>query len=270
MIKIERIEFKNLCNKVIENNKKLSQNSIRNRKSRFNILIDDLCKEKDLNSISKDDMERALRKIKYKSDLSACVNAIRFLKKNNIKFVFPDDDILDEIIKNKKKNRRKSTKERVLKDIDKKINRVRDEEYRIAYKLMRESGLRVHEVAALQKSDFKFDGDSINISLRKAKRNKLISLSIESKYLREKLRCLIDKSDQENIFPSERLLQSKARKIGIQCHDLRRGFARENFEKLKKERGYSEALEATRERLRHGKVGTTKIYINSKIRVESD
>lgn len=269
-MKIDRIEFKKNCNKVLEGNKRLSQNSIRNRKSRFNILIDDLCKDKDLNSISKDDIEKGLRKIKYKSDLSACVNAIRFLKKNNIKFDFPNDDILDEIIKNKKKNRRKPTKERLLKDIDNKINRVRNEEYRIAYKLMRECGLRVHEVAALQKDDLKIDNDVINISLRKAKRNKLTSLSIENKYLREKLSGLISKSEKENLFPSEKLLQSKAKEIGIQCHDLRRGFARENFEKLKKERGYSEALEDTKEKLRHGKVGTTKIYINSKIKVESD
>ena len=267
MIKIEILEFKNLCNNLLENNKSLSENSIRNRKSRFNILINDLCKEKSFNSISSLDIERALKKIKYKSDLSACINAIRFLKKNNINFDFPSDDILNKIIANKKKTKRKSKNERSLKDIDNKINKIRNEEFRIAYKLMRESGLRVHEVSALQKNDFEFYDDTINISLRKAKGNKLTSLTIQNKYLSKKLKSLISINKKDNLFPSTRLLQNKATEIGIQCHDLRRGFAKEIFEKQKKEKGYHEALEFTKEKLRHGKIGTTKIYVYSKIKV---
>ncbi|MDM0613094.1 MobM family relaxase TcpM, partial [Clostridium perfringens] len=70
------------------------------------------------------------------------------------------------IIKNKKKNNRKPTTEKNLIDIERKVNRVRKKNYRLAYKLMLESGLRVHEVAALKKDDFSFDKNLITINLR--------------------------------------------------------------------------------------------------------
>lgn len=261
-------EFKIYCNEILEKEKSLSKNSIRNRKSRFNILLDDLViKNKlDIENIKPDDIEKCLKKIKQKSDLSACINAIRYLKKNDVDFNFPSEEKLREIIKNKKKNNRKPVKEKYLKDIENKVNRVRKKDYRLAYKLMLESGLRVHEVSALEKEDFEIEKNKIKINLREAKGNKLCLVELENKYLAKNINELIlQKENEKKIFPSDINLKKQAVKTGIQCHDLRRCYAKNLFYELRKKYNYDEALEMTKEKLRHSKTDTTKIYLRSKI-----
>lgn len=262
-------DFKNKCDLILESEKALSKNTIRNRKSRFKILIDDLVFKQNLNieDIKSKDIENTLKKIKLKSDLSACVNAIRYLKDNNINFDFPSEEKLKEIIKNKKKNNRKPTEERAFKDIENKVNRVRKKDYRLAYKLMLETGLRVHEVSALEKEDFEIEKNKIKINLREAKGNKLCSLNLENKYLAKNISELISEKENKKVFPSDINLKIQAKKTGIQCHDLRRCYAKKTFKDLKKENEYDEALELTKEKLRHSKSETTKIYLRSKIKV---
>ncbi|MDM0999022.1 MobM family relaxase TcpM, partial [Clostridium perfringens] len=150
-----------------------------------------------------------------------------------------------------------------------KVNRVRKKNYRLAYKLMLESGLRVHEVAALKKDDFSFDKNLITINLREAKGNKLCSIELENKYLSKNISEFIEtKSEDERVFPHMRYLQEQATKIGIKCHDLRRGFAKRTYkEELENDSPRSEALDKTRIKLRHTRSDTTKIYLNSKIKV---
>ncbi|MBU5889662.1 site-specific integrase, partial [Vibrio cholerae O1] len=77
-------------------------------------------------------------------------------------------------------------------DIERKVNRVRKKNYRLAYKLMLESGLRVHEVAALKKDDFSFDKNLITSNLREAKGNKLCSVELENKYLSKNISEFIE------------------------------------------------------------------------------
>lgn len=263
-------EFKNQCDFILDGEKSLSKNTIRNRKSRFKILIDDLVFKQNLNieDIKSADIENALKKIKLKSDLSACVNAIRYLKESNINFNFPSEEKLKEIIKNKKKNNRKPTEERTFKDIENKVNRVRKKDYRLAYKLMLETGLRVHEVSALEKEDFEIEKNKIKINLREAKGKKLCSLDLENKYLAKNISELISENESnKKVFPSDINLKIQAKKTGIQCHDLRRCYAKKTFKELKKENEYDEALEMTKEKLRHSKSDTTKIYLRSKIKI---
>mgnify|MGYP001658442258 FL=1 len=134
---------------------------------------------------------------------------------------------------------------------------------------MLESGLRVHEVAALKKEDFSFDKNLITINLREAKGNKLCSIELENKYLSKNISEFIEvKNEDERVFPHMRYLQEQATKMGIKCHDLRRGFAKRNYkEELENDSPRSEALDKTRIKLRHTRSDTTKIYLNSKIKV---
>lgn len=261
-------EFKSYCYEILENEKSLSKNTIRDRKSNLNILFNKLNFKGDVLNLKSEDIEKALKDFKLKTHLSSCVNAIRYLKKNNVDFDFPTEEKLKEIIKNKKKNNRKSKEERLFDDIVNKVNGVRKKDYRLAYKLMLESGLRVHEVSALEKDDFKFEKNHIKINLREAKGNKLCSIEFENKYLAKNISELILKKDNsKKVFPCVRDLQEKAKKMNIECHDLRRCYSKKIFYDFRKVYDYEKALELTKEKLRHSKTETTKIYLNSKIKI---
>ncbi|MDM0461653.1 MobM family relaxase TcpM [Clostridium perfringens] len=254
---------------IIYSDSSLSKNSIRDRNSALNKIFENFNNLDDVSVITKDKILDNLNSIKFKTKLSAGVNAIRFLKGQNLDVDFPSEDELKEIIKNKKKNNRKPTVEKNLIDIERKVNRVRKKNYRLAYKLMLESGLRVHEVSALKKEDFSFDKNLITINLREAKGNKLCSIEIENKYLSKNISEFVEtKSEDERVFPHMRYLQEQATKMGIKCHDLRRGFAKRTYkEELENDSPRSEALDKTRIKLRHTRSDTTKIYLNSKIKV---
>ena len=165
---------------IIYSDSSLSKNSIRDRNSALNKIFENFNNLDDVSVITKDKILDNLNSIKFKTKLSAGVNAIRFLKEHNLDVDFPSEDELKEIIKNKKKNNRKPTAEKNLIDIERKVNRVRKKNYRLAYKLMLESGLRVHEVAALKKDDFSFDKNLIN-SLPKFSKNYYSLLSYRGK-----------------------------------------------------------------------------------------
>ena len=118
---------------------------------------------------------------------------------------------------------------------------------------------------SIRNIDFSFDKNLITINLREAKGNKLCSIELENKYLSKNISEFIEtKSEDEKVFPHMRYLQEQATKMGIKCHDLRRGFAKRE---LKNDSPRSEALDKTRIRLRHTRSDTTKIYLNSKIKV---
>ncbi|MDC4252232.1 site-specific integrase, partial (plasmid) [Clostridium perfringens] len=121
---------------IIYSDSSLSKNSIRDRNSALNKIFENFNNLDDVSVITKDKILDNLNSIKFKTKLSAGVNAIRFLKGQNLDVDFPSEDELKEIIKNKKKNNRKPTVEKNLIDIERKVNRVRKKNYRLAYKLM--------------------------------------------------------------------------------------------------------------------------------------
>ena len=121
---------------IIYSDSSLSKNSIRDRNSALNKIFENFNNLDDVSVITKDKILDNLNSIKFKTKLSAGVNAIRFLKGQNLDVDFPSEDELKEIIKNKKKNNRKPTVEKNLIDIERKVNRVRKKNYILAYNLM--------------------------------------------------------------------------------------------------------------------------------------
>lgn len=260
---MNRLEVKSNFKKILDQENRLSKNSIRNRKSTLNKVLNNMIRDE--KEFTEKNIIAELEKIKYKTDLSACVNAIRYLKKSGVQFEFPTEEKLREIISSKSKNKRLPKKEKNISSIENKVNRVRDKQSRVAFKFMLKTGLRVHEAAALKKEDFSIEKNKIICNMRVAKNSKVSKLEFEDKYLSENLKDLLN-CDRENVFPSERFLQRKAKDIGIECHDLRRIHAKKLYKTERKEKGYSEALDAVRESLRHSNKKTTKIYLNSKLK----
>lgn len=218
------------------------------------------------------DILDGLKSINNKTELSQVINSIRIIQQtnNNIKII-PEEE-LKSIIKNKSNNRHKSYEPYKLKDALRK-NALRNDKYKLAYRLMLVSGLRVFEIEALEKDDIKFNGDDIFVIVRDGKGGKFAEVKcLEDKYLSKRLKdFLVDKESKDKIFYSKSVLQEKANKLGFTCHDLRRAYA-----KLVKKEFNNNLIEVARNEkekiieeevkiaLRHSKFETSKRYLYSK------
>lgn len=115
----------------------------------------------------------------------------------------------------------------------KKINRLGNERLKLAYRLEHKSGLRISEIAALDKKrDILFGDDkSITVIVRNGKGGKSRTVNVmEDEYLYDRLKAHIERlGEGEAPFYSESYLKKKAGEYGIQTHDLRRVNARQRF-----------------------------------------
>ena len=219
------------------------------------------------------DVLNNLKSIKNKTELSQVINSIRLIQDNNKNINIIPENSLKEIIKNKSKNRHKSYEPYELSDKLRRINRIRDEKHRLAYRLMIVSGLRVFEVEALIKEDIEIEDNDIFVTVRDGKGGKYGEVKcLEDKYLAKKLKEFLKyKSNDEKLFYSKRTMQAKAQELGFKCHDLRRAYAKlvkkELMEELvevnedEKEKIIEEEIKAA---LRHSKFETSKKYLYSK------
>lgn len=153
----------------------------------------------------------------------------------------------------------------VLETIDRKINRLENEKLKLAFRLMKVSGLRVAEVASLKKTDIQVEGNQIFVTVHHGKggSNGVVHCMPDS-YLLNKLSMFIaSKSDEEKLFYSASAMKKKALELGIECHDFRRIAAITYHQSLRKEQNLSveQADELTQEFLRHERFSTTKRYL---------
>lgn len=247
--------------------KKLRDNTIRCYKSAFHNFI------KDINYNDEKIVLDKLNKVKNKTELSQIINSIRTLKDLNYSFDFLDEEKLKSIIKNKENNKHKNYEPYELKDALRKINALRNDKYKLAYRLMTVSGLRVFEISNLTKNNIRFENDKIIISVIDGKGGKNAEVEcLEDKYLNEKLKKFLEgKSSEEKVFYSKSILQEKAKKLNFKCHDLRRAYSKLVKKKLlnelveveedKKEKIIEEEVKTA---LRHSKFETSKKYLYSK------
>lgn len=219
------------------------------------------------------DILNTLKAIKNKTELSQVINSIRLIQNNNKNISIIPESSLKEIIKNKPNNRHKSYEPYELSDKLRRINKIRDEKLRLAYRLMIVSGLRVFEVEALVKEDIEINNNDIVITVRDGKGGKFGEVKcLEDKYLSKKLKDFLeDKVDDEKVFYAVRTMQNKAQELGFKCHDLRRAYAKLVKKELMKE--LVEIPEEEKEKiieeeikvaLRHSKFETSKKYLYSK------
>ena len=211
--------------------------------------------------------------IKNKTELSQVVNSIRIIQEANPNINIIGEENLKNIIRNKKKNRHKSYNPYHLNDVLKRINKIRDEKYKLAYRLMIRSGLRVFELSNLTKDDIEISNDEIIVTVLDGKGGKYGEIKcLEDKYLSKKLKKFLeDKPSKEKIFYSNISMQKKAQELGFKCHDLRRAYSKlvkkdllNNLIEVNEDKKKKIIEEEVKIALRHTKFETSKKYLYSK------
>ena len=214
----------------------------------------------DLKNIDIDLVVSKLKQMKYKNQYSKYKNAfIKFCDYLNIKL---DSSILEElaIMKNEKKKRYRKLKEVELKNIKNHIRVIRDEKLKLSFQIMLLIGLRVSELTQIQAKDCLINSNSIELSFIGKGGNKESVLITDTKIFEAFKKLLSETRKGEKIFYSTNYLQSKAKKMKFQCHDLRRAFAKLSYKKHKN-------LNQVMKEMRHSKKHNTKIYLNSKVKI---
>lgn len=149
-----------------------------------------------------------------------------------------------------------------------KINALKDEKMKLAFRLQKASGLRVAELADLEKCDVVFDSENMTFDIHvrngKGKKSRTV-VDINDAYLFEHLQEHVEQiSDGEKLFYSASMMKKKAGELGMETHDLRRINARVNF-RNEIENGASryEARRKVGKKLGHSNPKTTTGYIGS-------
>ena len=133
----------------------------------------------------------------------------------------------------------------------------------MCYQTLSETGLRVSELSQIKKKEVKVDDNIIQFSFTgKGGYKETTTLSREDnpKLFQELKNMIQDTKPGQKVFYSANYLQSKAKELGFQCHDLRRAFSKLEYKKTK-------SKTEVQEKLRHKDAKTTDIYLKSKIKV---
>lgn len=147
-----------------------------------------------------------------------------------------------------------------------KINRLNNEKLKLAFRLQYQSGLRIGEIAALDKEqDIIFeDTGGVTLIVRNGKGSKGRKVEVvEDPYLYNRLKAYIeDLNEGEALFYNESYLKKKAYEHGIRTHDLRRINSRQRFRsELEDGNTKRAARRAVGKQLGHENPSTTSIYL---------
>lgn len=148
--------------------------------------------------------------------------------------------------------------------VARKINAIRNEKLKLAFRLQHKSGLRVKEISDLSKEDISFDDNGqITIHIRSGKGRKSRDVHVrEDPYLYERLKDFAEKSDDGRLFYSRSYLKQKAAEYGFESHDLRRHNARNRFkDEVSDGQTQRQAKKTVQKELGHETVSTTEIYL---------
>lgn len=217
----------------------------------------------DSENINTKDIFDKLEKLKYQNEFSQSKNAfLYFLKFKHINLSKKELEQLQELSNNKIKKYRKMSFSNFQK-IDQTIKHLKNEKLKLSYQTMIETGLRVFEVSQLTKENTMIDKEMLFFTFtgKGGKEQQVTIGKNDNPLLFKRLVKLIEHTkDNHKIFYSMGYLQSNAKRLGFQCHDLRRATAKLEFEKTK-------SKEEVKKKLRHSNMDTTEIYLNSKIKV---
>lgn len=227
------------------------------------------------NSLSQIDkdwiVKEAQDKFKTRNEYSAVKNGLKWLKQFDSSLNIPTEEEFKAVSVKKRNRSKKPTKVIYLKPTQRKINQISDVKLKYAYRLAEVSGLRVSELADLEAEDFRFEADKIFVNVRHGKggHGGWVECS-QDMYLTEKLPEFLQQyATGEKVFYSSVYMRECADKLGIECHDLRRIFAIQTRNALKKEMPVEKANEIVQQRLRHARFSTTKRYLfNRKLKFE--
>jgi len=241
----------------------------KNTADRYYYAVDKVFKDIQFNSIEEIDVDfvyAELNKTRTKNDFSAVKNGLKQFQKLYPTFGLPPETYFKSESA-KRKNHRKKVKSPLFADeINHKINGLHNDKFKLAYRLMLKSGLRVSETAALCKSDIEIDGGEIKINVRHGKggSNGVVTC-MPDKYLAKRLeRIKSHKGGGDGLFYSAETMKHKAVEMGIECHDLRRVAAITHRNRNIKNVGVYKANGEVKDFLRHKRFSTTKRYLFNK------
>lgn len=203
-----------------------------------------------------------LKNIKYKNYFAQAKGALLHLCKcYNITLNDSQLDQIEELQKNTLKQYRKLKRltPPVVEEIKKKIKTIKNEKLKLSYEMGIATGLRVAEIAQLTPAKAIISDENIVFTvIEKGGTTRDVKL-IKEEYpiLFEKLQEKINNiSPEDKIFYSVPFLQTKAKKLGFKCHDLRRICAKDEYKKTK-------SKWKVKNKLGHENIKNTKIYLNS-------
>lgn len=147
-----------------------------------------------------------------------------------------------------------------------KINALRNEKLKYALRLQIKSGLRISEIADLEKNDIEFVDGKIKIHVRRGKGDKSRDVNvIEDNYLYARLPQYIEKSNEGKLFYTTDSLRIRASRYGIESHDLRRLNARKRLSsEMNKGKKRADAKKIVQRELGHETTRVTDLYITKR------
>lgn len=237
----------------------LSRETARTYYNRIDILLEDC----NTDNFDIDKILDKLKEVKYKNHFSQYKNAfLYFLQFQNINLDTQSIHKIKELEHNTQKKYRK-LKESDFKIVKNKINHLKNRKLKLSYQVLSATGLRVSELAQIQKKECTIEEDTITMhfTAKGGNKDEVVLRREENEKLFCDLRDFIKNlEDRKKIFYSANYLQQKAKQYNFNCHDLRRACAKIEYQKTKSKK-------AVKEKLRHKSIKATNIYLNSKVKI---
>jgi integrase len=220
----------------------------------------------ELSEIPREYTEQKLLSARTKRDFSALKRGLEVLKTFDGGLDLPSEEFMRDTAKTKRNRSFRPPKVLELDRIDRKVNAIRNEKLKLAYRLMEKSGLRVSETAQLQKRDITVKNGAITVAVKHGKggSNGFVEC-LEDKCLAEQLeKYLQNMDDSEHPFCSANTMKHKAGKLNLECHNFRRIAAITYRNEQCKHKSLDEANDDTQRFLRHTRFSVTKRYLQNR------
>jgi len=254
-------DFREHLNVVLDN---------KNTADTYYFAVDKLFKELQFNDLSEipcETIEQLLAQTRTKNRFSASKNGLKHLKEFDRSLNLPNNEFFRSTAGRKRNFSVKPRKVLEHDTICRKVNAIRDDKLKTAFRLMMKSGLRVSECAALTKKDIVIEGDTVKIDVLHGKggSNDIVTC-MEDKWLAGKLEELTQSmNDEDKPFYAAQTMINKAGERGLECHDFRRVAANTFRDERRSESGsLKDANKETQSFLRHTRFSVTKRYLQNR------